>query len=91
MSVTNVVLVHGAWADGSCWSAIIERLQQASYSVTAVQLDLTSLSGDLARVRQVLSAQTSPTILVAHSYGGGGGRLSRIRGRLVYHRGQSAR
>jgi hypothetical protein len=56
MSVTNVMLVHGAWADGSCWSAVIERLQQASYSVTAVQLDLTSLSGDLARVRQVLSA-----------------------------------
>ncbi len=70
MSVTNVVLVHGAWADGSSWSAVIERLQQASYRVTAVQLDLTSLSSDVARVRQVLSTQTSPTILVAHSYGG---------------------
>src|SRR5437588_3039290 len=70
MRATNVVLVHGAWADGSCWSAVIERLQQASYSVTAVQLDLTSLSEDVARVRQVLSAQTSPTLLVAHAYGG---------------------
>jgi len=70
MSVTNVVLVHEGWADGSCWSAVIERLQQASYRVTAVQLNLTSLSGDVARVRQVLSAQTSPTILVARSYGG---------------------
>ncbi len=70
MRVTNVVLVHGAWADGSCWSAVIERLQQASYGVTAVQLDLTSLSEDVSRVRQVLSAQTSPTMLVAHAYGG---------------------
>ena len=70
MRATNVVLVHGAWADGSCWSAVIERLQQASYGVTAVQLDLTSLSEDVARVRQVLSAQTSPTMLVAHAYGG---------------------
>jgi pimeloyl-ACP methyl ester carboxylesterase len=70
MRATNVVLVHGAWADGSCWSAVIERLQQASYSVTAVQLDLISLSEDVSRVRQVLSAQTSPTMLVAHAYGG---------------------
>lgn len=70
MSATNVVLVHGAWADGSSWSGVIERLQKAGYTVTAVQLDLTSLANDVARVRQVLSAQTSPTILVAHSFGG---------------------
>jgi pimeloyl-ACP methyl ester carboxylesterase len=70
MRATNVVLVHGAWADGSSWSGVIERLLSAGYSVTAVQLDLTSLANDVARVRQVLMAQTSPTLLVAHSFGG---------------------
>jgi len=70
MRVPNVVLVHGAWTDGSCWSAVIERLQQTGYSMTAVQLDLTSLSEDVARLRQVLNTQTSPTIVAAHSYGG---------------------
>ena len=67
---TNIVLVHGVWVDGSSWSGVIERLQKEGYTVTAVQLDLTSLSGDVTRVRQVLSAQTGPTILVAHSFGG---------------------
>lgn len=67
---TNIVLVHGVWADGSSWSEVIERLQKAGSTVTAVQLDLTGLSDDVARVRQVLSAQTGPTILVAHSFGG---------------------
>lgn len=70
MSATNMVLVHGAWVDGSSWSGVIERLQKAGYTVTAVQLDLTGLSEDVERVRQVLSAQTRPTILVAHSFGG---------------------
>src|SRR6266702_4153964 len=69
MSATNMVLVHGAWVDGSSWSGVIERLQKAGYTVTAVQLDLTGLSEDVERVRQVLSAQTRPTILVAHSFG----------------------
>src|SRR6266702_4153966 len=72
MSATNMVLVHGAWVDGSSWSGVIERLQKAGYTVTAVQLDLTGLSEDVERVRQVLSAQTRPTILVAHSFGGAG-------------------
>jgi pimeloyl-ACP methyl ester carboxylesterase len=70
MSASNVVLVHGAWADGSSWSGVIQRLQQADYNVTAVQIPLTSLAEDVARVRQVLGAQTGPTILVGHSYGG---------------------
>jgi pimeloyl-ACP methyl ester carboxylesterase len=66
----NVVLVHGAWADGSCWSAVIERLQADGYRVTAPQLPETSLADDVARVRHVLSRQDGPTVLVAHSYGG---------------------
>ena len=70
MSATNVVLVHGAWADGSSWSHVIERLQKAGLTVTAVQIPLTSLAEDVMRVRQVLSAQTGPTLLVAHSFGG---------------------
>lgn len=66
----NIVLVHGAWADGSSWSGVVERLQAADYNVTAVQLPLTSLADDVASVRQVLVAQTGPTIVVGHSYGG---------------------
>ena len=68
--IQNIVLVHGAWADGSCWSAVIERLQKTGSNVTAVQMDLASLAGDVTKVRQLLSAQTGPTLLVAHSYGG---------------------
>jgi pimeloyl-ACP methyl ester carboxylesterase len=66
----NIVLVHGAWADGSCWSNVIERLQADGYTVTAPQLPETSLADDVARVRHVLSRQSGPTVLVAHSYGG---------------------
>ena len=66
----NIVLVHGAWADGSCWSNVIERLQADGYKVTAVQLPETSLADDVARVRHVLTRQSGPTVLAAHSYGG---------------------
>jgi len=66
----NIVLVHGAWADGSCWSAVIERLQADGYRVSAPQPPETSLADDVARVRQVLARQSGPTILAAHSYGG---------------------
>jgi len=69
-SLPNVVLVHGAWADGSCWSAVIERLQADGHRVTAPQLPETSLADDVARVRHVLSRQDGPTVLVGHSYGG---------------------
>lgn len=68
--VANIVLIHGIWADGSSWSKVIERLQRAGSTVTAVQLALNALADDTARVRQVLAAQTGPTLLVAHSYGG---------------------
>ena len=66
----NIVLVHGAWADGSSWSAVIERLQKAGYNVTAPQFPLTALADNLARLRQVLAVQPGPTILAGHSYGG---------------------
>ena len=66
----NIVLVHGAWADGSCWSGVIERLQADGYHVTAPQFPLTSTADDVARLRQVLNLQDGPTIVVGHSYGG---------------------
>src|SRR5436190_4937140 len=66
----NIVLVHGAWADGSSWSTVIERLQADGYNVTAPQLPETSLADDVARVRHVLARQSGPTVLVGHSYGG---------------------
>ena len=66
----NIVLVHGAWADGSCWSAVIEQLQAKGYTVTAPQFPETSLAADVARLRQVLVRQSGPTIVVGHSYGG---------------------
>jgi pimeloyl-ACP methyl ester carboxylesterase len=66
----NIVLVHGAWADGSCWSAVIERLQADGYNVTAPQFPESSLAADVARLREVLHRQDGPTIVVGHSYGG---------------------
>jgi len=66
----NIVLVHGAWADGSCWSGVIERLQAQGFQVRAPQFPLTSLADDVARLRQVLEFQDGPTIVVGHSYGG---------------------
>jgi pimeloyl-ACP methyl ester carboxylesterase len=66
----NIVLVHGAWADGSSWSAVIERLQADGYNVTAPQFPETSLADDVARLRQVLNRQDGPTLVAGHSYGG---------------------
>ena len=66
----NIVLVHGAWADGSCWSGVIERLQADGYNVTAPQFPGSSLAADVARLRQVLDRQDAPVILAGHSYGG---------------------
>jgi pimeloyl-ACP methyl ester carboxylesterase len=66
----NIVLVHGAWADGSCWSEVIKALQSDGYQVTAPQFPETSLAADVARLRQVMGRQDGPTILVGHSYGG---------------------
>jgi pimeloyl-ACP methyl ester carboxylesterase len=66
----SIVLVHGAWADGSCWSGVIERLQAEGFQVRAPQFPLSSLADDVARLRQVLEFQDGPTIVVGHSYGG---------------------
>src|SRR5258708_18607923 len=66
----NIVLVHGAWADGSCWSAVIESLQAAGYKVTAPQFAETSLGDDVARLRHVLKRLGGPTVVARHSYGG---------------------
>lgn len=66
----NIVLVHGAWADGSCWSGVIERLQADGYHVMAPQFPETSTADDVARLREVLNFQDGPTIVAAHSYGG---------------------
>src|SRR6476620_10727946 len=66
----DIVLVHGAWADGSSWSEVIRLLQQDGYNVTAPQFPLTSLTDDVARLRQVLAAQTGLGVVAGHSYGG---------------------
>jgi pimeloyl-ACP methyl ester carboxylesterase len=70
-ALPNIVLVHGAWADGSSWSAVIERLQADGYDhVTAPQFPESSLGADVARLREVLSRQDGPTVVAGHSYGG---------------------
>src|SRR5437016_12831147 len=70
VAARNVVLVHGAYADGSCWSEVIGRLQLAGLRPTAVQNPLTSLADDVAATRRILGLQDGPTVLVAHSWGG---------------------
>ena len=69
-TLPNIVLIHGAWANGSAWTAVIQRLQADGYHVTAPQLPMRSLDEDVARVRQVLAAQSGSTLLVGHSFGG---------------------
>jgi pimeloyl-ACP methyl ester carboxylesterase len=67
----NVLLVHGAWVDGSSWSQVIAILQRHGYNVLAVQLPLTSLAEDVAWTRHVLAERLQgPTVLAGHSYGG---------------------
>ena len=68
--VRNIVLVHGAWVDGSGWKPVYDILVKDGYHVSVVQEPLTSLAGDVAAARRVLDAQDGPTILVGHSYGG---------------------
>jgi pimeloyl-ACP methyl ester carboxylesterase len=68
--VRNVVLVHGAYADGSSWSEVIPRLHRAGMNVTAVQNPLSSLADDVAATQRALALQDGPTILAAHSWGG---------------------
>ena len=65
--VRNVVLVHGAYADGSSWSEVIARLQAARMTATAVQNPLGSLADDVAHTRRILAMQDGPTIRAGHS------------------------
>ena len=69
-AITNVVLTHGAFADGSSWSKVIPLLEAQGLNVTAVQNPLTSLADDIATTRRLLAQQDGPTILVGHSYAG---------------------
>ncbi|HKQ18659.1 MAG TPA: alpha/beta hydrolase [Candidatus Eisenbacteria bacterium] len=66
----TIVLVHGAFADGSCWSKVIPVLEEGGYHVIAVQNPLTSFADDVATTRRVIDAQSGPVIVVGHSYGG---------------------
>jgi pimeloyl-ACP methyl ester carboxylesterase len=70
MKVKNVVLVHGAFADGSGWKGIYEILTKKGYHVTIVQNPLSSLEDDVAATDLALDQQDGPTILVGHSWGG---------------------
>ena len=70
MEIRNIVLVHGAWADGSSWNGVVKPLQADGFHVTSVQIPLQSLEADVAAVRQVLAVQDGPTVVSGHSYGG---------------------
>src|SRR5690349_20148185 len=68
--VNNIVIVHGAFADGSGWRRVVEILGKDGYTVTVVQEPLTSLADDVAATKRVLDLQQGPALLVGHSYGG---------------------
>ena len=68
--ITTILLVHGAWADGSSWSKVIPLLEARGLHVVAVQLPLTSLVDDVATVQRAIALQDGPLLLVGHSYGG---------------------
>jgi pimeloyl-ACP methyl ester carboxylesterase len=66
----NIVLVHGAWADGSSWAKVIPLLEKKGFHVIAVQNPLTSFADDVAATKRIIDAQDGPVLLVGHSYGG---------------------
>src|ERR1051326_1840475 len=70
MSVRNVVLVHGAFADGSSWSKVIPLLLAKGYRVTSVGTPLTSFAEDVAATKRAIGIQEGPVLLIGHSYGG---------------------
>ena len=70
MKDTTVILVHGAFADGSGWGDVIPNLEKEGYNVIAVQNPLTSYADDVATTRRVIDAQSGSVVLVGHSYGG---------------------
>src|SRR5215831_3800831 len=69
-SVKNIVLVHGAFADGTCWAKVIPILESRGFHVVAVQNPLTSLADDANAARRIIALQDGPVILVGHSWGG---------------------
>lgn len=86
-TVKNIVLVHGAWADGSSWSKLIPLLQAKGLHVVAVQNPLSSIADDVASTNRIINAQDGPVLLVGHSYGGAviteAGNNAKVAG-LVY-------
>src|ERR1700731_3807094 len=66
----NIVLVHGAWVNGSGWKPVFEILVKDGYHVSVAEHPLTSFSDDVTAVKRVMAMQDGPTILVGHSYGG---------------------
>jgi pimeloyl-ACP methyl ester carboxylesterase len=70
LRVRNIVLVHGAWADGSGWKGVYDILVRDGYNVSIIQQPETSFKDDVAATKRVLAQQDGPCILVAHSYGG---------------------
>jgi pimeloyl-ACP methyl ester carboxylesterase len=70
MAAKSVILVHGAWADGTSWSKVIPPLVKMGLDVTAVQLPLTALADDVSTVRRAIKLATGPIVLAGHSYGG---------------------
>lgn len=70
LKTKDVILVHGAWADGSSWSKVIPLLERKGMHVTAVQLPLTSIADDVATVERAIALDPGPVLLVGHSYGG---------------------
>jgi pimeloyl-ACP methyl ester carboxylesterase len=70
VSARHIVFLHGLFADGSCWSEVIGRLQPLGFRLTSVQNPLRSFADDVATARRALNAQDGPTVLVAHSYSG---------------------
>lgn len=83
---STIVLVHGAWADGSCWTNVILPLQRYGLTVTCAQIPLTSLSDDVAALNRALERTSGPLVLAAHAYGGAviaGARQDRVKS-LVY-------
>lgn len=65
-----IVLIHGAWVDGSCWQEVIPILQKSGFKVVAAQLPLTNLAEDVSSAKRVIEGQKGPVVVVGHSYGG---------------------
>ena len=93
-AVKNIVLVHGAWADGAGWKGVYNILVKDGFNVSIVQEPETSFQDDVTAVKRILALQDGPSILVAHSYGGSvitGSRHGSISCRIGLHCSAHAR